>query len=139
MRLMYWWNPVYWSVQGDVWKQAAAEPASRVGRFFTWNATAEDVCDGYNPCASPSTCVETAKTCTGVGCAQGSWGSDGAFKGVKSAITSFGSPEYASYLSDAMANSWTKNLGFDGYCTDCGGDYHPAGSRRGPERHPGRV
>lgn len=128
MRLMWWWNPVYWSVQGEVWAAAAADRTSDVGKFFSWSASELDRCDGFNPCASPATCVATNTTCVGVGCAQGSWGSLGAFKGVKSAISSFGSPEYASYLSDAMANSWAKSLGFDGFCTDCGGDYHPSGS-----------
>ena len=67
------------------------------------------MCNGNNPCVA------------GVGCAQGSWGSEGAFKGVRSALASFGSPEYASYLSDAMANSWARSLGVDGFCTDCSG------------------
>jgi len=123
--LFRWWNPVYWSVQGPVWKAAAKDPLSDEGRFFSWNATDDDVCDGFNPCRSPEFCEETNETCRGVGCAQGSWQSDGAFTGVKSAMSSFGSPAYADYLVGAMADSWTKNLGIDGYCTDCSGDYNP--------------
>jgi hypothetical protein len=123
--LFRWWNPVYWSVQGPVWKAAAKDPLSDEGRFFSWNATDDDVCDGFNPCRSPEFCEETNETCHGVGCAQGSWQSNGAFTGVKSAMSSFGSPAYADYLVGAMADSWTKNLGIDGYCTDCSGDYNP--------------
>lgn len=47
-------------------------------------------------------------------------------------MSSFGSPEYADYLVDAMAESWTKNLGIDGYCTDCSGDYNPTGDHINP-------
>ena len=72
-------------------------------------------------------CVETNETCKGVGCAQGSWGSDGAFTRIKSAMSSFGSPAYADYLVDAMANSWTKILNRQ-LCTDCSGDYNPTGA-----------
>eukprot|EP01051_Picozoa_sp_SAG22_P000016 SAG22_NODE_1_length_62449_cov_158.689270_16_plen_461_part_00 len=133
MRLMWWWNPVYWSTQGPVWRtEAAKDPTGDVGRWFSWNVTDNEVCDGFNPCASPESCTETNETCSGPGCAQGSWGSDGAFTGIKSAMSSFGSPEYASYLADAMANSWTKNLGIDGYCTDCSGEYNPTGDQINP-------
>lgn len=70
MRLMWWWNPAYWSTQGAVWKKAAASPKSNVGKFFSWNVTDSDVCDGFNPCASAMSCSETNETCTGTGCAQ---------------------------------------------------------------------
>jgi len=56
-------------------------------------------------------------------CAQGSWGSYGMYSGVQSALSSFGSPTYAEYLADAMANSWTRNLGIDGYTIDCSANY----------------
>lgn len=59
----------------------------------------------------------------GVGCAQGSWGSEGMDDGVQSGLASFGSTTYAAYLADAMANSWTKNLGIDGYTIDCSANY----------------
>ena len=29
-----------------------------------------------------------------------------------------GSKSYADYMVDAMANSWSANLGIDGYCED---------------------
>merc|ERR1719230_2463642 len=45
------------------------------------------------------------------------------YSGVKSACASFGSPTYAEYLSDAMANSWSRNLGIDGYTIDCTASY----------------
>ena len=47
-------------------------------------------------------------------------------------MSSFGSPAYADYLVDAMAESWTKNLGIDGYCTDCSGNYNPTGDHVNP-------
>merc|ERR1719229_1179992 len=106
MRLMWWTNMCYWSVQGQVWAQADADKHSDVGKWFTWNATDADQCWGQNPDG-----------------AQGSWGSDGSWKGYKSALASWGSDSYVEYLSDAMANSWTKNLGIDGYCIDCIGCY----------------
>ena len=71
MRLSWWANLDYWSVQGPVWAQAKAAPKSPVGEFFSWNATAEDECWGPNPDG-----------------AQGSWGSDGQGKGWDSALAS---------------------------------------------------
>lgn len=109
MRLMWWWNAAYWSVQGPVWADAAADPGSKVGRWFSWNVTQQDQCWGYNPCRSAD-----PASGAGLDCAQGSWGSDNYLGGNKSALASFGSPEYADYLVDAMVNSWTKNLGIDG-------------------------
>lgn len=38
-------------------------------------------------------------------------------------MASFGSEAYASYLVDAMAHSWTRNLGIDGYCEDVSANY----------------
>ena len=102
MRLSWWANLDYWSVQGPVWAQAKAAPKSPVGEFFSWNATAEDECWGPNPDG-----------------AQGSWGSDGQGKGWDSALASWGSTAYADYLVDALANSWTTKLGIDSYCIDC--------------------
>eukprot|EP00040_Diaphanoeca_grandis_P020945 m.111402 g.111402 ORF g.111402 m.111402 type:complete len:772 (+) comp28119_c0_seq1:329-2644(+) len=106
MKLMWWANMDYWSVQGEVWAQAKQDQFSDVGRFFSWNATKDDVCWGNNPDG-----------------AQGSWGSDGSFKGVEAALASWGSQEYVDYLSDAMANTWTRNLAIDGYTIDCVGCY----------------
>ena len=62
-----------------------------------------------------------------VGCAQGSWASESGYSGVKSALASFGRESYARYMVDAMANSWTRNLGSrlphcDGSATDSLGD-----------------
>ena len=45
------------------------------------------------------------------------------FTGIPSAMASFGSPGYADYMVDAMANSWTRNLGIDGYCEDVNANY----------------
>ena len=104
----------YWSVQGQVWAEAKADKTSDVGKWFSWGP---ESCEGVAPCDGSNVKVP------GVGCAQGSWGSEGAFKGVRSALASFGSPEYSSYLSDAMANSWARSLGVDGFCTDCSGSY----------------
>ena len=112
MRLGWWWNPAYWSVQGTAWAQAAASPGSDVGSWFSWHTNKSDGCYGYCPC-----------TQTPFGCAQGSWGSEGAFQGVDSALASFGSEEYAQYLAGALADSWARNLGIDHFCTDCSGDY----------------
>ena len=112
MRLSWWTNPTYWSTQGSVWATAAGDPLSDVGRWFSWNATKSDECWGNNPMSSD-----------GVVPAQGSWGSTGAFSGVESAMASFGSETYAKYTVDAMANSWTKNLGIDGYTVDCSVNY----------------
>eukprot|EP00936_MAST-01D_sp_MAST-1D-sp1_P002167 g2167.t1 len=114
MRLGWWWNPAYWSVQGKVWAQAAQNPGSDVGSWFSWHANESDGCYGACPC-----------TQTPFGCAQGSWGSEGAFQGVDSALASFGSDEYAHYLVESLADSWTRNLGIDHFCTDCSGDYGP--------------
>jgi hypothetical protein len=111
MRLMWWANVNYWSVQGQAWKQAAADTSSDVGQWFSWNATAADQCDGTNP-----------KSDSGVE-AQGSWGSNGAGKGIQSASASLCSDSYTKYMVDAMANSWTKNLGIDGYTIDCSANY----------------
>ena len=58
-------------------------------------------------------------------------GSSGPFKGATSALASFGSEEYADYLVDAMSNSWTKNLGIEGYCGDCSGNYVSTGGKTG--------
>jgi hypothetical protein len=133
MRLQWWWNPAYWSTQGQVWQEAASDPSSDVGRFFSWNKTIDNrTCDGNTPGPAgldcpPTVCNGNNPCVKGIGCAQGSWGSTGAFSGVDSALASFGSAEYAAYLVDAMANSWTRNLGIDGYCTDCSGghNYNP--------------
>ena len=45
------------------------------------------------------------------------------YKGVQSGLASFGSPTYAAYFADAMANSWSRNLGIDGYTIDCSANY----------------
>ena len=45
------------------------------------------------------------------------------FSGIPSAMASFGSAGYADYMVDAMANSWTRNLGIDGYCDDVNANY----------------
>eukprot|EP01047_Picozoa_sp_COSAG01_P087166 COSAG01_NODE_19942_length_980_cov_3.162316_2_plen_54_part_01 len=37
-------------------------------------------------------------------------------------LAGFGSPTYSAYLADALANSWTKNLGISGYTVDCSGN-----------------
>jgi len=62
----------------------------------------------------------------GVGCAQGSWGSKGSdpkTEGVQSALASVGSKAYADYMVDAMTNTWTGNLGIDGYTEDVSCNY----------------
>lgn len=79
MRLMWWTNPTYFSVQGEVWREAKADKGGRVGRFFSWNATDSDQCFGTNPDGG------------GGDFAQGSWGSEGAGKGTQSAMASWGS------------------------------------------------
>ncbi|KAL3931040.1 MAG: hypothetical protein SGPRY_001289, partial [Prymnesium sp.] len=107
MRLMWWTNPTYWSTQGPVWADAKRSPDSGVGKWFSWGP--ED-CEGVS-------------TCSGRNCAQGSWGSEMGFSGIESAMASFGSEAYASYLVDAMAHSWTRNLGIDGYCEDVSANY----------------
>jgi hypothetical protein len=42
---------------------------------------------------------------------------------VQSALASFGSPSYIEYTVDAYANSWSRQLGIDGYTEDCSGNY----------------
>jgi hypothetical protein len=96
MRLMWWTNPSYWSVQGPVWSAAVADTRSDVGRWFSWGA---ENCRGIQPCMGRNV-VEP-----GVGCAQGSWGSLGETSGVKSALASFGSSTYASHLEDLVRSS----------------------------------
>eukprot|EP01052_Picozoa_sp_SAG31_P015000 SAG31_NODE_951_length_10810_cov_3.083652_4_plen_335_part_00 len=114
----------YWSVQGPVWAEAIASSKSDVGRWFSWGP---ENCSGVKPCtgAAPKGMPGRNVQVPGVGCAQGSWGSEGADSGFKSALASFGSETYSSYLSDALANSWTRNLGVDGYTIDCSADYTP--------------
>lgn len=109
VRLMWWTNMVYWSVQGQVWAQAKAKKDSDVGRWFSW---------GPEDCAGLYGCPGRPVEVPGVGCAQGSWGSEGGSSGVESAMASFGDAGYADYLVDAMANSWSRNLGIDGYTED---------------------
>eukprot|EP00039_Didymoeca_costata_P024594 m.10789 g.10789 ORF g.10789 m.10789 type:complete len:592 (+) comp4319_c0_seq2:479-2254(+) len=115
VKLIWWINPTYWSVQGEVWATAIEDKASDVGRWFSWNATPADACDGINPC-------------DGSVCAQGSWGSTGMKSGVKSAMASWGSPTYADYMVDSLANSWAANLGVIGFTVDCSANYVPGGS-----------
>lgn len=95
-----------------------SDRASDVGNFFTWNVTQEDQCFGTNPEGEDG--IQ----------AQGSWQSEGAFKGVQSAMASFGSPHYADYLVDSFANSWTKNIGIDGYTIDCSANYPAAAGNK---------
>lgn len=114
VRFMWWVNADYWSTQGPVWAEAVRDIHAGVGKWFTWGP--ED-CDGIKPCDGRNVVVK------GVGCAQGSWGSDGMNAGVPSGLASFGSEEYAQYLVDAFSNSWTKNLGIDGYTVDCSANY----------------
>ena len=92
-----------------------ADRCCHQGRWFSW---------GPENCTGIPSCWGDPVRVPGVGCAQGSWGSIGANKGVPSALASFGSPEYAAYLADAMANSWTRNLGIDGYTIDCAANYN---------------
>lgn len=114
MRLMWWTNSVYWSVQGGVWAQAVADKASDVGQWFSWG---DEDCTGIPPCSGANVVVP------GVGCAQGSWASESGFSGIKSAMASFGNQGYADYMVDSMANSWTRNLGIDGYNEDVSAAY----------------
>ena len=102
VRLMWWTNPSYWSVQGQVWAEATANKDSDVGKWFSWGP---ESCAGIPPCMGRNVVVPS------VGCAQGSWASESGYSGVKSALASFGSESYARYMVDAMANSWTRNLG----------------------------
>ena len=122
VRLMWWTNMVYWSTQGQVWAQARADKTSDVGRWFTWG---DEDCSGIWTCPGKNVVVP------GVGCAQGSWGSEGAGTGVESAMASFGAPGFADYLVDAMANSWTRNLGIDGYTLDVSASYGCMGQTGG--------
>ena len=107
---MWWANFDYWSVQGPVWALAKLDKTSDVGRWFSWGPAN---CSGIPACYGDP--IPVGK----VGCAQGSWGSEGGGQGIPSVLASFGSPAYAEYLADAMANSWTRNLGIDGYTIDC--------------------
>ena len=107
MRLMWWMNANYWSVQGEAWGQAKADHGSDVGRWFSYNATPADQCCGTNPADGQG------------GFAQGSWGSEGIGKGAQSALASFCSPAYAEYMADALANSWANTLAVDGFTVDC--------------------
>ena len=50
MRLMWWTNPSYWSVQGEAWAQASRDKTSDVGRWFSWGP--ED-CSGVTQCTYP--------------------------------------------------------------------------------------
>jgi len=108
MRLMWWMNPAYWSVQGSVFQQAISNPMSDVGKFFSRGANSSAQCWGHNPNGT-----------------QGSWGSEGAFKGVMSSLASFCSKSYADYMVDALSNTWTANLGFDAYTIDISANYFP--------------
>ena len=36
MRLMWWANFDYWSVQGPIWAQAKRDKTSDIGRWFSW-------------------------------------------------------------------------------------------------------
>ena len=95
MRLMWWSNMAFWSVQGPVWKEADANKFSDVGRWFSWNATPAEACRyGDN-----------------VDGAQGSYRSEKT-KGVGSALASWCSPEYADYMVEAMANRSDVNCSF---------------------------
>lgn len=109
-----WTNPAYWSVQGGVWADAIANKSSGVGQWFSW---------GPEDCSGIPSCMGRNVVVPGVGCAQGSWGSLYSEQGIKSALASFGSQSYADYMVDAMANSWTRNLGIDGYCEDVSANY----------------
>lgn len=102
MRLMWWTNPAYWSVQGQVWAQASADKNSNVGKWFSWGP--ED-CSGVMQCSYPkiAPCNSQNPVVPGQGCAQGSWGSISACQGVRSALASFGSRTYADYVVDAYA------------------------------------
>ena len=106
MRLMWWLNAAFWSVQGQAWRQADADKGSDVGRWFSWNATADEACRYGDNVDGAQGSYRSAKT-TGNG----------------SGLASFCSPAYADYMVDAMANSWTRNLGIDGYTVDCGARY----------------
>ena len=97
MRLMWWNNPVYWSVQGSVWAEAKRDKRSAVGKFFSWGPQS---CAGVAPCDGSNVVVP------GVGCAQGSWGSQGSnpeTEGVQSALASVGSKVRLRLLRDEAA------------------------------------
>ena len=136
-----WTNLVYWSAQGPVFKEALADPRGDVGQFFSWTDTPSGLplCAGRysnakqafgfsNPCGLDATGRQR--------CAQGSWGSleasassrpnftaCGCYPGfpgkcVPSALANLHHAPYFDYLVDALANSWSKNLGMDGYFID---------------------
>ena len=113
VRLMWWLNANYWSVQGEVWAQAKANHAAQPGSWFSYNATDADQCGGLNPADGQG------------GHAQGSWGSQGIGAGYESALASFCSPTYANYMADALGNSWAGALSVDGFTVDCSGAYGP--------------
>ena len=143
--LLRWTNPAYWSVQGPVWAQAAADKTSDVGKWFSWgNWTPSEGCGEVPDCYGAPVRVP------GVGCAQGSFRSESQTAGVQSALASFGSKEYASgrvwdraprtrsqqqptarssrdryadYMVEAYAETWTKGLGIDGYTEDISANY----------------
>lgn len=160
VRLMWWSNFAYWSVQGEVAAQAIADPSSDVGRFFSYgpNASSFPVCPGkwlgnasdptYHSYGYSNPCWLDRKTGRKL-CAQGSWGSvagscnrsgvsntsacfndklDGCSKAVMESSDSgqcipslnanIAHQEYVDYLVDALANSWSRNLGIDGWIVD---------------------
>lgn len=100
-------------MQGSVWKEAAANPSSGVGKWFSWGP--KD-CKGVPSCEGTNVITDTA-------CAQGSWMSESETKGIPSALASFGADSYFEYMVDALSNSWTKNLGIDGYTVDTDANY----------------
>ena len=114
-RYCRWNNPTYWSIQGQVWTEAKSDKDSDVGRWFSWGP--ED-CGGIPACAY-SAGAGTNIVVPHVGCAQGSWQSDGENPttgkqvGIPSALASFGSKAYADYLVDAMANTWCEERLFE--------------------------
>jgi len=114
MRLMWWNNPTYWSVQGPVWAEALTDKDAGVGTWFSWG---DENCTEVTPCSGSNVVVP------GVGCAQGSWGSDGQFMGNDSALASFGSDAYADYLVDAFANTWMAQVGIQGFTEDVAANY----------------
>eukprot|EP01047_Picozoa_sp_COSAG01_P024676 COSAG01_NODE_1532_length_10007_cov_4.889842_1_plen_1018_part_00 len=106
MRFMWWTNMAFWSTQGEVWRQAYASPKSDVGQFFSWNATAAQACRFGSNVDGAQGSYRSAKT-----------------TGVPSVLGSWCSPTLADYMVDSMANSWTKNLGIQGYTLDCAARY----------------
>ena len=97
-----------------MWAEAIADPAAGVGRWFSWGP--ED-CEGVPPCMGRNVVVPS------VGCAQGSWGSESGYSGIRSALASFGSRTYADYLVDALVNTWARRLSIDGFTVDVSGEY----------------